>query len=172
MIENKSVNTLHELLDDNIRRFIVAETELQNVLPYLIQTASNIALKNVLQKYQDMVKMHVHKMEDFFEEESITYLSASNKVMHAFLSETEERVSQCVDFATKDACLLSCIQNINHFKIGTYGTAAAFANALEMNKTAVIFHEFEINEKQIDDRLSQLAEFEINKKAKTRIGIA
>jgi ferritin-like metal-binding protein YciE len=67
MIENKSVNTLHELLDDNIRRFIVAETELQNVLPYLIQTASNIALKNVLQKYQDMVKMHVHKMEDFFE---------------------------------------------------------------------------------------------------------
>jgi ferritin-like metal-binding protein YciE len=92
--------------------------------------------------------------------------------MHAFLSETEERVSQCADFATKDACLLSCIQNINHFKIGTYGTAAAFANALEMNKTAVIFHEFEINEKQIDDRLSQLAEFEINKKAKTRIGIA
>ena len=50
MIETKSVNTLHELLDDNIRRFIVAESELQNVLPYFIQTASNVALKNVLQK--------------------------------------------------------------------------------------------------------------------------
>ena len=38
-----------------------------------------------------------------------------------------------------------------------------------MENQAVIFHEAEINEKQIDDRLSQLAEFEINVKAKAPI---
>ena len=39
-------------------------------------------------------------------------------------------------------------------------------------KAASVFHEMEINEKHIDDRLSQLAEFEINRKARTPIVIA
>ena len=72
----------------------------------------------------------------------------------------------CTDAEVKDACLLACIQAINHFKISMYGTAAAFANALDMEKQAAIFHEAEVNEKQIDDRLSQLAEHEINIRAK------
>lgn len=41
-----------------------------------------------------------------------------------------------------------------------------------MEKQAAIFHEAEVSEKQIDDRLSQLAEFEININAKTIISIA
>ena len=66
---------------------------------------------------------------------------------------------------------MAVVQNINHFKISTYGTAAAFANTLGMSKTAVLFHECEINEKQIDDRLTQLAEFEINNEARNSIAI-
>ena len=38
-----------------------------------------------------------------------------------------------------------------------------------MEKFAGVFHEAEVNEKQIDDRLSQLAEHEINFKAKAPI---
>jgi len=37
----------------------------------------------------------------------------------------------------------------------------------EKEKAAELFHEAEANEKQIDDRLTQLAEHEINVKAKT-----
>jgi hypothetical protein len=40
-----------------------------------------------------------------------------------------------------------------------------------MEKQAAVFYEAEINEKQIDDRLSQLAQFEINVKAKAPIVI-
>ena len=50
-----------------------------------------------------------------------------------------------------------------------YGTAAAFAKALGNDKFAAIFHEAEVNEKLIDIRLSQLAEQEINSKAKAPI---
>jgi ferritin-like metal-binding protein YciE len=78
----------------------------------------------------------------------------------------------CADPEVKDACLLACIQAINHFKISEYGTAAAFAKELNMEKSATVFHEMEINEKHIDDRLSQLAEYEINRKARAPIVIA
>ena len=166
---NQTITTLHNLLDYDARKFTSAEIQLKNSLPEWINKAGSLQLKTVLQKYLGFVQQHVQKIEGFFEEEKISSLSLTNRVMRAFIEEAEEKLANCTDAAIKDACLLACIQAINHFKISSYGTAAAFANALGMEKQAAIFHEAEVNEKQIDDRLSQLAEYEINTKAKAPI---
>ena len=166
---NPTITTLHHLLDYDARKFTSAEIQLKKSLPEWINKAGSLQLKTVLQKYLDFVQQHVQKMEGFFEEEKISSLSLTNRVMRAFIEEVEEKLANCSDSEVKDACLLAGIQAINHFKISTYGTAAAFAKALGMEKQAAIFHEAEVNEKQIDDRLSQLAEHEINIKAKTPI---
>jgi ferritin-like metal-binding protein YciE len=164
-----SINTLHQLLDDYARMFIIAEVELHNMIPYWVRQSNSIKLKTILLKYNEQVKKHIASFEDFFEEETVTYLSSSNKIMHALIASTEELCMLCENNFTRDACLLSCIQNINHYKIGSYGSAASFANSLGLTKTANLFYEFEINEKQIDDRLSQLALHEININAKREL---
>ena len=169
--DNQTITTLHDLLDDDARKFTSAEIQLKNSLPEWINKAGSLLLKTVLQKYLVFVQQHVQKIEDFYEEEKISSLTLTNRVMHAFIDETDEKLSTCTVAAIKDACLLASIQSINHFKISTYGTAAAFAKALGMEKQAAIFHEAAINEKQIDDRLSQLAEHEININAKTPIAL-
>lgn len=166
---NQHITTLHNLLDYDASKFTSAEIQLRNSLPEWINKAGSLMLKTVLQKYLDFVLQHVQKMESFFEQENINALSLNNRIMHAFVEETNEKLSTCTDPEIKDACLLACIQIINHYKISIYGTAAAFANALEMEKHAALFYEAEGNEKQIDSRLSQLAEFEINKKARAPI---
>jgi ferritin-like metal-binding protein YciE len=166
---NQTITTLHNLLDEDARKFIIAEVQLKKVLPEWINKAGSVKLKAVLQKYLELVEQHIQKMEDFFEEENVSSLSLASRIMQAFIDEAEEKLSNCTDAEVKDACLLACIQAINHFKISTYGTAAAFANTLGMEKSATVFHEAEVNEKQIDDRLSQLAEHEINNKAKTPV---
>lgn len=166
---NQTITTLHNLLDYDVSKFTSAEVQLKNSLPHWISKADSLKLKTVLQKYLDFVQLHIQKLEVFFEEENITSLPVSNRVMQAFIEETEEKFSACTDAEIKDACLLACIQGINHFKISTYGTAAAFARVLDMEKQAAVFYEAEVNEKQIDDRLSQLAEFEINKMAKVPV---
>jgi ferritin-like metal-binding protein YciE len=125
----------------------------------------------VLLKYQDYVIEHIERLDKFIEEEEITSLSTMNRIMHAFADEIREKMTHCRDYEVKDACLLAGIQAINHFKISAYGTAAAFANTLGMQRTAGLFHEAEVNEKQIDDRLSQLAEFEVNKRATAPIAL-
>ncbi|MGE5107432.1 MAG: ferritin-like domain-containing protein [Sphingobacteriales bacterium] len=165
----QAVTTLHDLLDYDARKFTNAEIQLKNILPEWINKAGSLKLKTVLQKYHDLVGEHIKKMDSFFEQEKIISLSTTNRVMHSFIEEVNEKLLTCTDAEVKDACLLACIQAINHFKISTYGTAAAFANTLKMEKQAGVFHEIEVNEKQIDDRLSQLAEHEINIKAKTPI---
>ena len=168
-VNNPTITTLHNLLQYDTSKFASAEIQLQTSLPQWINNAGSLQLKTVLQKYLDFVQQHAKKIEEFLEEEKISSLGLINRVMQAFIEEANERLSNCTDAEVKDACLLASIQVINHFKISTYGTAAAFSNALGMEKAAAVFHEAEINEKQIDDRLSQLAQHEINIKAKAPI---
>lgn len=167
--DNQTITTLQDLLDYNARKFSSAEIQLSTILPEWINKAGSVKLKAVLQKYLDFVQMHLKDMESFFIEEEITSLSLSNRVMHAFIEETNQGLLDCMDPEVKDACLLAAIQAINHFKISAYGTAAAYAKALGMEKRALLFHTAEVNEKHIDDRLSQLAEFEINSRARAPI---
>lgn len=166
---NPKISTLHNLLDYDASKFGSAEAQLLTVIPKWINTATAIKLKEVLQRYQDLVKQQSKKLNTFISDEGILALSINNRVMKAFIEETGEKLKSCTDTDVKDACLLACVQGINHYKISTYGTAAAFAKALGMDNTASFFHEAEVNEKQIDDRLSQLAEFEINAKARIQI---
>lgn len=166
---NLTITTLHDLLDVDGRKFISAEVQLKKILPQWISLAASIKLKNVFQRYLDFVEQHIENMQTFYEEEHINSLSLHNPIMEAFIGETQDKIKSCTDSAVKDACLLAGIQSINHFKISIYGTAAAFADLLNLEKTSVVFHQASVNEKQIDDRLTQLAQYEINSKAKAPI---
>jgi ferritin-like metal-binding protein YciE len=166
---NSNITSLKNLLDYNIQKATGAEAQLINILPEWINKSISVKLKIVLQKYLDLVQLHLEKLNNFLEEEKIISLGVTSQVMQAFIEETNEQLSKCTDAEVKDACLLAYLQNINHFKISLYGTSAAFANTLDMSKHASVFHEAEINEKQIDDRLSQLAVHEINVNARAPI---
>ena len=169
---NRSIVTLHHLLDYEVSKFTAAEILLNRNLEKWIDLASSFQLKVVLQKYHEFILEHVEKLEDFIKTEKLTSVNISDQVMKAFVEEAKEKMNYCTDTEVRDACLLASIQVINHFKISEYGTAAAFAKALDMEKAATIFHQMEINEKHIDDRLSQLAEYEINIRARTPIVLA
>jgi len=164
-----TITTLHDLVDYDARKLASAERQLESILPDWINKAGSVTLKNILQQYLDFVKKQNEKVQDFVNDENINSLSRINHVMQSFIIETRERVNSCTDMEVQDACLLASIQGINHYKISMYGTAAAFAKALGNDKYAVIFHEAEMNEKQIDEKLSLLAEHEINNKARSPI---
>ena len=164
------INSLHELLHYDALQFSNAEVQLKDNLTRWIDMAASLKLKMVLLRYQDYVQEHIQKLESFFEHEEITPLTTCNRIIHAFAENIDEKSACCTEATIRDACLLAGIQAIIHFKISGYGTAAAFARAVGMEKSADIFHEAEVNEKQIDDRLSQLAEHEINGRANTGIG--
>lgn len=167
--DQETITNLHNLLDYEARKFLRGEIVLQKKLPDWISAAESVKLKMVLQKYQDLVQEHIRVLEAFFETEQIGSISLENRIIQAFLEDAREKMAVCEDAAIKDACLLACVQSINHYKISMYGTAAAFANALAMEKQAGIFHKAEVDEKQVDDRLSQLAEHEVNILARTPI---
>jgi ferritin-like metal-binding protein YciE len=169
MTNDQTLVTLNHLLDYDARKFTNAEVQLKKSLTGWINDAGSLKLKTVLQRYLELVQDHIKKLELFIEAEKIDSISMTNRVMYALIEETNEKLSYCADTETRDACLLASVQAMSHFKICTYGTAAAFANTLGMEKHAALFHEVELNEKEIDNRLSHLAEEDINTSARTPI---
>jgi ferritin-like metal-binding protein YciE len=170
-MESNTINTIHNLIDFQISQFLSAEVELKNVLPKWITGANSLQLKTVLQKYIEFINQHIKAIEDFITEEQIAMVPSNDPIMLAFIRQTDECLSYCKNAEIKDACLLASIQGINHYKISIYGTTSTFADLLELRKFATILHEADINEKHIDDRLTQLAKYEINNKAKSPIAI-
>jgi ferritin-like metal-binding protein YciE len=169
--QNKSIITLHDLLDFDARKFYHAEIQLRNILPEWTNRVTNLKLQDVLHKYHANITHQVGLLEGFFTNEKFFPLAGENRVMRAFIEELSEKLSSCADAPVRDACLLAGIQEINHYKISLYGTAAAFTGQLGMADAAEIFRQAEIHEKQTDDRLSQLAGFEVNAAAKTPLAL-
>jgi ferritin-like metal-binding protein YciE len=165
MEKSNHISTLHQLLDFNTQNFIVGEVHLRQALHGWIEKASAVKLKSIFQKYLEHIDHNIKSFEKFIDSEKLSLISNENKILNIYVTDAEARLEQCTDPEIKDASILASVQAINHYKICMYGTASAYANTLGMEEAAKLFKMAEINEKQIDDRLSQIAEFEINKRA-------
>lgn len=81
------------------------------------QPGTLTSIKNGFAEYLGFVNEHVQKLEYFLEEEKISSLRIAERIMNAFIDAANEKMNYCTDTEIKDACLLACIQVINHFKM-------------------------------------------------------
>ena len=161
--------TLNDLLLEDAKIMINAEKELKLALAEWISLATSLKLKNVLHYYNQFVEHHIENIEFCFPNGKTNGGIHADVVMKSIIQTTKDKIEKCFDAEVKDACLLASVQKIIHLKICSYGTATAFAKALEIEKYVTLFKEAENNEKQIDQKLSFLAEKEINIIAKSPI---
>ncbi|WP_439698616.1 ferritin-like domain-containing protein [Mucilaginibacter sp. AW1-7] len=160
-----SISCLRQLLDVDISRMKSAELQLKNTIISWVSNENSMPLRLLMNDYLDVVEKHIRLLEIFCKEEKISAYDLSNGVMKTYIAEAAEKLACCSCPEIKDACLLAAVQQINHYKISVYGTAAAFAGALRLQKAGLLFHQAELDEKDMDERLSYLAEHELNKKA-------
>jgi ferritin-like metal-binding protein YciE len=166
---NHAIATLHDLLVYESRKIWDTENRLKKVLQVWGMHAGTYRLQEILKRYQYYIQKNIDHIQGFFVYDAIEPLSTHNKTIQALISETELKLRACADPHIYDACLLAAIQEINHYKISIYGTAAAFAQTLDLEVTADIYHLAEVDEREIDESLSHLARHEVNVRAKDLI---
>ncbi|MBC7565449.1 MAG: DUF892 family protein [Pedobacter sp.] len=171
MEANVSINNLQDLLDLNTSQFSSAEIELKKKLLQWANTASSMQLKMIIKKYISFTSQHLQSMDTFLQNEKILSVSSANPIMLAFIKLIDEKLEVCKNPEVRDACVLAGIQLICHFKISSYGTAAAYAKLIGKEEFAKVFFESEVNERHIDDELTQLAIYEINTNAMTPLNL-
>ena len=172
METNSSIYNLQDLLNLNNAQISSSEIELKSKLIQWANVANSMQLKMILKKYISFTSQHLHKMDDFLEAEKIISIQTVNPIMTAYIKLIDEKLELCKNPEIKDVCVLAGIQSICHFKISNLGTAKAYSKLLGLEDLAKIFFESEVNEKLIDDELTQLAMFEVNSSAISPLNLA
>jgi len=166
-----AITNLHDLLINDYARYFSFEKSLKQILPNWVLLSHSLKLKTILQRYLYYTEQHLNQLESVSNEIISHYLINRDRTIDYRISSINKRLASCTDPEVRDACLLAAVQELNHQKISMYGTAASFSNMLGDKKAAKIFYAAEVSEKQIDKRLSDLAEQEINLRARTPLAL-
>lgn len=79
-------------------------------------------------------------------------------VMEGLGEEGSEIMDEDIDAEARDAGLISAAQRVEHYEMAVYGTLRTYANILGEKKAASLLQETLNEEKETDQKLTNLAE--------------
>ena len=156
--------SLRELYIDELRDLYNAETQLTKALPKMAKASSNTELRHAFEEHLRQTSEHVSRLEQIFDmlEEKPTGKKCLG--MEGLVKEGAETLREDYDGAVMDAGIIGAAQRVEHYEIAAYGTARAFAQRLGEDEHVSLLEQTLEEEKQTDQKLTQLAE-EINPQA-------
>lgn len=157
-------NSLRELYVNELKDLYNAETQLVKALPKMAKAASNAELRQGFEEHLRQTSEHVSRLEQVFE---MLGEKASGKkclAMDGLVKEGAETMSEDYEDAVMDAAIIGAAQRVEHYEIAAYGTARAFAELLGENEHVSLLQQTLQEEKETDEKLTQLAE-QINSEA-------
>jgi ferritin-like metal-binding protein YciE len=158
-------NNLREALVDEIRDLYNAEKQLIKALPKMAKAATNDELREAFETHLEETQGQVGRLERVFELLDEKPRGKHCAGMAGIIEEGNEKLEEDMEDAVMDACIIKSAQSAEHYEIGSYGTAIAWAEALELTEVAELLEETLAEEKATDAKLSALAESGINEAA-------
>ena len=159
-----AVESLNELFVEQLRDLYDAENQLIKALPKMAKEASSDELRQGIEEHLEQTRGHAERLEQIFEQLGEKAKGKKCKAMQGLLDEGKEVLEEDMEEDTKDAAIIAAAQRVEHYEISGYGTARTYANLLGENEAAGLLEETLNEEKETDQKLTQLAE-EINVEA-------
>jgi ferritin-like metal-binding protein YciE len=157
-----SADNLREALVEEIRDLYNAEKQLVKALPKMAKGAENDELREAFERHLEETEGQVTRLERVFELLDEKPRGKHCAGMAGIVEEGSEKLQEDLDGAVLDAVLIASAQKVEHYEIGGYGTAIAWAEALGLTDVAQVLNETLEEEKAADEKLSALAESGIN----------
>jgi ferritin-like metal-binding protein YciE len=158
-------NNLREALVDEIRDLYNAEKQLTKALPKMAKGATSEELREALESHLEETEGQVTRLERVFELLEEKPRGKHCAGMAGIVEEGSEKLQEDAEDSVMDAMLIASAQKVEHYEIGSYGTAIAWAEALGLTEVAEVLGETLAEEKAADEKLSALAESGINEAA-------
>jgi ferritin-like metal-binding protein YciE len=155
-------NNLREALVDEIRDLYNAEKQLTKALPKMAKGATSDELREAFESHLEETEGQVTRLERVFELLDEKPRGKHCAGMAGIVEEGSEKLQEDMEDSVLDACLIASAQKVEHYEIGAYGTAIAWAEALNLTEVAEVLQETLAEEKAADEKLTALAEAGIN----------
>jgi ferritin-like metal-binding protein YciE len=155
-------SNLRDALVDEIRDLYNAEKQLIKALPKMAKASANEELRQAFETHLEETENQVARLERVFEMLEEKPRGKHCAGMAGIIEEGNEKLQEDMEESVLDACIIKSAQSAEHYEIGSYGTAIAWAEALELTDVAELLQETLEEEKATDQKLSALAESGIN----------
>jgi ferritin-like metal-binding protein YciE len=159
------MKTLEEVLADELKDIYSAENQLIKALPKMAKAADSEDLRTAFEKHLDQTRQHVRRIEQICNDLNIKARGKKCVGMEGLIEEGKEVLSVDSEPEALEAALIGAAQRVEHYEIAAYGTARAHARQLGFMKAADILGQTLDEEKQTDQKLTDLAENRINVQA-------
>jgi ferritin-like metal-binding protein YciE len=157
---------LREFFIDQLQDIYWAEQKLVKTLPKLSEASHSPELRQAFDSHLTETKNHVSRIEQAFqllkqkaEAKECPALKGIAEEGEEIIDETEENTSQ------RDVGLIFAGQKAEHYEIATYGALIQLAKDMGESEVANLLQQTLKEEKAADQKLTQLAESGINKRA-------
>jgi ferritin-like metal-binding protein YciE len=148
---------LQELYVDELKDIYNAETQLVKALPKMAKAASYEKLRKGFEEHLEQTKGHVSRLEQIFESLGESPKGKKCKGMEGLVEEGSEMIDEDLEASVKDSGLIGAAQRVEHYEIAAYGTVRAFAETLGQEDHVTLLEETLEEEKQTDEKLTELA---------------
>jgi len=162
-----ALDDLNKLFEDELRDVYSAEKQLVKALPKMAKAATTPKLKAGFAKHLEQTKEQVARLERVFEMIGKPAKAKTCKAMEGLVEEASEILEENASPMVLDAALIAAAQKVEHYEIATYGTLVTWAQQLELKQVARVLAQTLTEEKETDEKLSQLAESEVNAAAES-----
>lgn len=158
----KEIVDLYDLMLEQLRDLYNGEQQQLQALPEFAEMADAYKLTELIEHHIKETRHQETRLQRVFSIIDEDPAGEECDGIKGLIKEAYKLAHRCENPEPFDAGLISSIQHINHYEMAGYGTAIAYAKALERHDIAEILLETLREEKKADEELSDLAEAKIN----------
>lgn len=139
-----------------------AETQALEVMEDIAEACASPTLRKAFEQHMQETERQVERLEKAAEMIGAEVEGKECEAMEGLISEAEEILDEHEEGPVRDAALIGAAQKMEHYEIASYGTLCAMAKSAGMKEVADLLHQTLMEEKDTDERLTKIAEDEVN----------
>lgn len=152
------METLQELLIEELKDTYSAEKQIIKALPKLIKGAESDSLKQALKEHLEVTKNQVTRLDEVFRLVGKKASAKQCKGMEGLLTEGNEQLEAEEAGTLRDLALIAACQKVEHYEVAAYGTARALAEQCGLDEAVELLSQTLEEEVSADETLTTIAE--------------
>lgn len=152
------IETLEQLLQDEIRDIYDAEKQLVKALPKMAKAASSTELSDAIREHLEQTQGQVQRLEQVFEALGAKAKGKPCAGMKGLIEEGQEIIGADSSDELKDLAIIGAAERVEHYEIAAYGTARTFAEQLGKQDIVDLLQETLDEEKETDEKLTEISQ--------------
>lgn len=159
------MKTLEDLLADQLKDLYSAENQLVKALPKMAKNADNEELRSGFEEHLEQTRGQVKRLEQIAKIMDIPLRGKKCAAMEGLIEEGKELMEEDAEPAVLDAGLIAAAQKVEHYEIASYGSCHTWAEQMGLSDVAELLQETLDEEKETDQKLTELALSGINQES-------